>query len=260
MKHVLITRVPGTANFANDVFVDGELIRKDRVGGLLNSIIPNVKEDLRSANGNVCVTISSKRNAAQFPNPDDASIVDGTVVLLLAPVEDAVGDVNKDTMRSWAILTWDSPDSPPSASGKLRQNGIVAWLDEFFGPAQLDEWKRYNSEARVEIWIRPTWNVAKLFPDLFPHLQDDDNKIVRTPTPPPEKKVELTDVPLSDEDGKPVVRIKFSPRTMWRLFGVDGNEVSRGIPTKEEAQEEMKRYLISHELRLPEPQSPQLGT
>lgn len=257
MKHVLITRVANTANFANDVFVDGKLIRKDRIGGLMNAIIPNVKSDLKSASGNVSITISSKRDAAQFPNPDDAAIVDGIVVLLLAPVEDAVGDVNKDTMRSWAILTWDSPDNPPSVGGKLRQNGIVTWLDEFFGPAQLSEWKRYNSDARVEIWVRPTWNLAKMFPELFPHLQDFTDNVSPHVQEVKKEKRDLTIIPLSDDDGRPIVRIKFSPRTMWRLFGIDGNEVLRGIETKEKAEVEMRNYVVSHELRFPEEQ---LGT
>lgn len=59
-----------------------------------------------------------------------------------------------------------------------------------------------------------------------------------------------TTVPLG-RDGEPVVRIQFLPRTKWRLLGIDGHEVSRGIETKPEAEAAMERYLLSVNMVMP---------
>ncbi len=45
--------------------------------------------------------------------------------------------------------------------------------------------------------------------------------------------------------GRPVPRVEHTPATKWRVIGLDGGEVSRGHPTKAEAESALKRYAAA---------------
>ena len=46
-------------------------------------------------------------------------------------------------------------------------------------------------------------------------------------------------------EGPPISRVEHTPATKWRVIGLDGGEVSRGHPTKAEAEAALKRYAAA---------------
>jgi hypothetical protein len=52
-------------------------------------------------------------------------------------------------------------------------------------------------------------------------------------------------------DGKPVVRVNHTPKTMWRVLGLNSDEVERNIPTRELAEARMGIYLNEIRMRNP---------
>ena len=52
-------------------------------------------------------------------------------------------------------------------------------------------------------------------------------------------------------DGKPVVRVNHTPKTLWRVVGLNSDEVERNIPTKELAEARMGIYLNEIRMRNP---------
>lgn len=54
------------------------------------------------------------------------------------------------------------------------------------------------------------------------------------------KAIEVTEI-----NGRPVPRVEHTPATKWRVIGLDGNEVSRGHATKDEAHAALKRYAAT---------------
>lgn len=57
-------------------------------------------------------------------------------------------------------------------------------------------------------------------------------------------------VPVA-QDGKPVVRIEYLPKTKWRLLGLGSEEVERDLSSKDQAETRMAIYLHQIRMRLP---------
>jgi hypothetical protein len=62
-----------------------------------------------------------------------------------------------------------------------------------------------------------------------------------------------TIVPLDPNTGDPIVRVEYldAPGVMWRLRGVDRQEVSRGHPSESAAKQAMQQYLNYMRLQMP---------
>lgn len=54
-----------------------------------------------------------------------------------------------------------------------------------------------------------------------------------------------------DNDGRPVIRIQFLPKTKWRLLGLNGEEVKRDMANQPEAEKELALYLATMFMRQP---------
>ena len=242
MKHALITKRAGTSNYTRNVFHDGRRVEPDKVGRVLHAHFQGLKEDMESANGNMTITFSSCREAADFPDPDNASIPERTIVFVLLPMEDMTGDAVRDSLRLWTSLVWHGPHATPAVGDKLRQKTVATWLlEKFFNDETLDAWKVPNGGARTEVWVRPSWNAKKMFPNLF-----DAPKAEPKPAPSTgelhgiKEPIELADTDCNADNQD--FRVSFAPRTKWRFFGKDGREVKRGFPTRETATEAMREY------------------
>lgn len=46
-------------------------------------------------------------------------------------------------------------------------------------------------------------------------------------------------------NGRLVPRTEFTPKTKWRVIGLDGNEIDRGFATKEHAEERLRVYAAA---------------
>jgi hypothetical protein len=57
-----------------------------------------------------------------------------------------------------------------------------------------------------------------------------------------------------DRDGRPVVKVEHTPKTRWRVIGLNSTEVTRDIATKLEAEIAMAHYLNDIRMRLPTPE------
>lgn len=57
--------------------------------------------------------------------------------------------------------------------------------------------------------------------------------------------------PIDRNTGKPIIYIQHTPRTRWRVIGLNGVEVVRDLTTKEQAETRMALYLNEVRLRLP---------
>lgn len=58
-------------------------------------------------------------------------------------------------------------------------------------------------------------------------------------------------VPVNKQSGKHMVRIDHTPKTKWRLIGIDGKEVKRNME-KIEAEAELVKYLKEMNMFIPE--------
>lgn len=58
-------------------------------------------------------------------------------------------------------------------------------------------------------------------------------------------------VPINKITGKFMIRIDHTPKTKWRLIGIDGKEVKRDME-KQQAEEELARYLKEMNMFFPE--------
>lgn len=56
-----------------------------------------------------------------------------------------------------------------------------------------------------------------------------------------------------DAEGKPVIRIDHTPKTKWRIIGLDHAEIKRGIENKSDAEAERQIYLAQLNMRDPTP-------
>jgi hypothetical protein len=260
MKHILITRnKPDSAGFDRCDYWRGRWMQFDHNGQVLHAMFPAIKDEMESSGGNVSITFSSCRAGAAFNNPNEASIPEGTNVIALAPVEDATGDRPTDSMRRWVTLIWNGPGEPVKGDS-LCQKIVPDWIDNFFTQDQLDTWKLPRGAGKTEVWIRPGWNAAKMFPDLFPKPTDGTVPIVAATAiaPVAVSTVEVVDVeavvkepenlvpdvrPIPKTTGKFTVRTGFSPRSKWRFFGEDGYEVARNFATEAEAIKAMENYI-----------------
>ena len=66
-----------------------------------------------------------------------------------------------------------------------------------------------------------------------------------------EEAMRVKPCPIDRTTGQPVVRINHTPRTHWRLIGLNGAEIERDMPTRERAEVRMGLYLDEMRLRLP---------
>jgi hypothetical protein len=65
------------------------------------------------------------------------------------------------------------------------------------------------------------------------------------------KAKEPQPVPVNKISGKHMIRIDHTPKTKWRLIGIDGKEVKRGME-KAEAEAELDKYLNEMNMFIPE--------
>lgn len=63
-------------------------------------------------------------------------------------------------------------------------------------------------------------------------------------------EVSIKTVPIS-RDGRPAVRAEFLPATQWRVLGLGGHEVVRGLSSEAEALKAMQGYLADAGLVMP---------
>jgi hypothetical protein len=167
MKHILVTRgTRGTPSFVRSDLHDNKWIKHALDGNPLRAVIPTVIADIEANRGNVGVTLSTCRDGLAFLIPENASIPMGVNVTVLAPIEDHEGDAEPQ-MRMWSTLHWHTPDAPPSLGEKVRQSMIASWMRDIFTEAQYDAWSRPVGGFSVEVWIRPNWNISKMFPELL---------------------------------------------------------------------------------------------
>lgn len=185
MQHILVTRgKPGSPSFIRSDKFGSQWVRNAFDGQTLRAIVPPLMNDIIGYRGNVGVTLSSFRGASSFINPDEACIPSDASVIVLAPTEPAA-DGDLADMRLWTTLYWSGPETPPSLGAKLRQKMVSAWLGEFFTPEQFEVWGRPAGGIRVEVWLRPQWNVKAMFPELFgitakpPEIVTDNSPTVK---------------------------------------------------------------------------------
>ncbi len=243
MKHTLVTKRAGTSNYVRNVVLNGRPIHIDKNGRALHAHFHALREDFESSNGDMAMTMSSCRELSDFPDPDGASIPERTVVFVLVPMADVVGDPVRDSLRLWTIVAWNGPHAEPVKGDRLRQKTIWTWIEKFFNDETLEAWKHPSGGTRTEIWVRPSWNASKMFPKLFPpsgkatdaapasELHDEKERPPSVPRP---------------ETPQQTPRIAHAPKTGWRFFGYDGKEVARGFRSKEEATTAMNEYMHSH--------------
>lgn len=168
MKHILVVRgKQGSPAFARSDRFGKQWVKHRLDGQPLRAIIPTIRADLENMNGMSGVTISSCRDASAFVDPDAACIPTGVNVMVVAPMMPDAGRADLNGLRLWAVLHWAGPDREPTVGVKVRQKVVGNWLSEFFTEEQYEFWSRPAGGLRSEIWLRPEWNVAEMFPSLF---------------------------------------------------------------------------------------------
>jgi len=65
----------------------------------------------------------------------------------------------------------------------------------------------------------------------------------------PEQQEPVAEIPR-ERGGKEVPRVEHTPRTKWRVIGLDGNEVARDFETKDAATGALKAYAAVHKISL----------
>jgi len=54
-----------------------------------------------------------------------------------------------------------------------------------------------------------------------------------------------------DGNGKPVIRVEYTPKTKWRVIGLGSQEIERDLPSRDHAETRMNIYLHTINMRNP---------
>lgn len=125
-------------------------------------------------------------------------------------------------------------------------------------------WKHHASRLQINDIIRVldqsrTFDVKLTVTDkgaegltmrLWPIYPTDEQLVLAREAAEEADEIRLTEVPLMG-NGEPIVRVEYLAACKWRVRGLDGEEVSRDHPTKEEAEKSMFNYIRGARLEMP---------
>jgi hypothetical protein len=222
MQHILITKAERTAAFTRNDCYYGRWVQHGLSGQPLRAVIASIVADVEVTKGNTGVTLSSCRGWDAFLDPDNACIPAGVNVMALCPIE-LTPEGDRD-LTLWTVLYWNGPDSDPARGEKVPQRLLGEWFEKTFTDEQYAIWNKPHGVLNLEIWLRPTWSAKEMFPNLFGVVKPQAG------TQPVEKTR--------------AAKIKYIPKTKWKVTDENGIEVKSGINSKQEAESVAHRYEL----------------